>query len=109
MLLTLDNLVKSIVGRRAKAQHPITVVNPDEFFTISDVKIENYKIYVRGENTIWFGEGMVELCDNDDNEESKLNPVCNLDGNLMPFITKVDGKPFRCDCGCNVFHKPDKS
>lgn len=22
------------------------------------------------------------------------------------FIVRVDGKLFRCDCGCNVFHKP---
>ncbi len=21
-------------------------------------------------------------------------------------ILKVAGKPFRCNCGCNVFHKP---
>jgi hypothetical protein len=30
----------------------------------------------------------------------------NLDGTLRNFMPRVDGKPFRCKCGCNVFHKP---
>jgi hypothetical protein len=24
------------------------------------------------------------------------------------FIVRVGGKLFRCDCGCNVFHKPKR-
>lgn len=27
---------------------------------------------------------------------------------LHNFILKVGGKSYRCDCGCNVFHKPDR-
>jgi len=30
-------------------------------------------------------------------EREKANPNCLL---------KVEGKPFRCSCGCNVFHHP---
>lgn len=29
------------------------------------------------------------------------------DGTLENFTLKVAGKPFRCACKCNVFHKPD--
>ena len=24
------------------------------------------------------------------------------------IMVKINGESFRCDCGCNVFHKPDK-
>lgn len=24
------------------------------------------------------------------------------------FTPRVDGNPFRCECGCNVFHKPTR-
>lgn len=27
---------------------------------------------------------------------------------ILNFTLKVAGKPFRCSCGCNVFHKPEK-
>ena len=34
--------------------------------------------------------------------------VLNDDGTLHNFMLKLDGKSFRCECGCNVFHKPDR-
>lgn len=34
-------------------------------------------------------------------------PVLNDDGTLAEFMIKVNGKPFRCSCNCNVFTKPD--
>lgn len=35
-------------------------------------------------------------------------PVTNADGTLANFTLRDhNGKPFRCGCGCNVFHKPD--
>ena len=37
-----------------------------------------------------------------------LEPVRTPDGNIEQFTLKVGGKPFRCSCGCNVFHKPDR-
>ena len=39
----------------------------------------------------------------------KAEPVKNEDGSRKQFMFRVDGKPFRCACGCNVFHKPDAS
>ena len=37
------------------------------------------------------------------------NAVKLENGELENFVMKVAGKPFRCDCGCNVFHKPDRA
>lgn len=37
------------------------------------------------------------------------NAVCNDDGTLRNFTLRIDGKIFRCECGCNVFHKPDRN
>jgi len=34
--------------------------------------------------------------------------VTNADGSLENFMPRVGGKSFRCECGCNLFHKPDK-
>jgi len=36
------------------------------------------------------------------------NAVKTKEGKLENFTLKIQGKPFRCDCFCNVFHKPDK-
>ena len=36
------------------------------------------------------------------------NPVLNEDGSLHQFTLNIEGKPYRCKCGCNVFHKPNK-
>jgi hypothetical protein len=57
----LDNL---LVGREAKAKHPITVLNPTETFKIVDAHIDFNKIYVCGEKTMWFELGSIELVDN---------------------------------------------
>ena len=35
-------------------------------------------------------------------------PVRLPSGKIENFIVKTEGKSFRCTCGCNVFHKPDK-
>lgn len=36
-------------------------------------------------------------------------PVRDERGNLENFLIKVAGLPFKCTCGCNVFHKPDSN
>lgn len=36
-------------------------------------------------------------------------PKRNADGSLYTVMPKVGGKFFRCPCGCNVFHHPDKT
>jgi hypothetical protein len=34
-------------------------------------------------------------------------PVRTADGNKENFTIRSSGKFFHCQCGCNVFHKPD--
>jgi len=36
-------------------------------------------------------------------------PVTTSDGKIENFVQMVGGKSFRCECGANVFHKPDKA
>lgn len=35
-------------------------------------------------------------------------PVLTVDNCVENFMPMVGGVPFRCSCGCNVFHKPDR-
>lgn len=35
-------------------------------------------------------------------------PVRNADGSLENFLLRIAGQPYRCQCRCNVFHKPDR-
>jgi hypothetical protein len=39
--------------------------------------------------------------------EKERKPLLHPDGSLHQFMLKVGGSHFRCECGCNVFHKPD--
>jgi hypothetical protein len=59
------NIKEILVGKEAKADHPITIANPTETFTIVDAKIEErggeFIILVRGENTCWFGRNYWSL------------------------------------------------
>ena len=41
--------------------------------------------------------------------EEAIEPVRLPDGSLQSFLLRVAGKPFRCSCGSNVLHKPDKN
>lgn len=50
-----------LIGQEVKADHPVTCLNPNEAFKIVDVKIEGDKLYVRGEETMWFSSGMISL------------------------------------------------
>lgn len=36
-------------------------------------------------------------------------PVTLSNGEIENFTIKLEGKSYRCACGCNVFHKPDKT
>jgi hypothetical protein len=38
---------------------------------------------------------------------SVITPLRHPGGSLHQFTLKDMGNPFRCECGCNVFHKPD--
>lgn len=58
-------LQKYLIGKRAKADHPITSLNPNEIFIISEIRVEfrsfedgsyGYCVSVRGEDTCYFGK-----------------------------------------------------
>lgn len=40
---------------------------------------------------------------------NKEEPVLNEDGTIRSYVLTVAGKDFFCKCGCNCFHKPDKT
>jgi len=41
-------------------------------------------------------------------EQKAPEPLRRADGSLNEFMVRIGGKSYRCGCGCNVFHKPDK-
>lgn len=41
-------------------------------------------------------------------EDKFKDAVKHENGDPKNFTIKLKGKPFRCDCKCNVFHKPNK-
>lgn len=50
-----------LIGKIAKANHPITCLNPEKTFTVHDVKYDNDTIWIRGRNTCWFGSNSYEI------------------------------------------------
>lgn len=49
------------VGSKVKVSHPITVLNPEEYFTITQIECEHNpkKVWICGENTCWFNSDMI--------------------------------------------------
>ncbi len=49
------------IGSMVKVDHPITCVNPTEYFTVFEMRydLERQKLAVRGEDTCWFGSSMI--------------------------------------------------
>lgn len=54
-------VARLLIGKTAKADHPITCLNPAPTFKIFGAKIANDRIFVRGEETMWFGESVFEV------------------------------------------------
>ena len=50
-----------LMGQEVKADHPITCLNPDGTFKIVDAQIDGGKLYVRGDDTMWFSSEMISL------------------------------------------------
>lgn len=42
-------------------------------------------------------------------ESEKPEPLLGENGEVLQSTLKINGKSFRCNCGCNVFHRPDKN
>lgn len=43
------------IGTKVKANHPITCINPEEYFAVHEIQAFGGNITVRGEDTCWFG------------------------------------------------------
>lgn len=56
--------IKWLIGLEVSADHPITAANPSINFIIYDAMIENDKLYVRGEETIWFHGDLINTVKN---------------------------------------------
>lgn len=56
-----QNQMNVKVGSKVKVSHPITVLNPDEYFTITQIEFETNpkKIWICGKNTCWFNSDMI--------------------------------------------------
>jgi hypothetical protein len=56
-------LEKLLIGKFVKVDHPITCMNPTEYFEIKYVEAKgtpmDIRVSVRGENTMWFGTGLI--------------------------------------------------
>lgn len=50
-----------LVGKEVEASHPITCLNPEKIFVVSEAIIKDNRIFVRGENTMWFGQSMITI------------------------------------------------
>lgn len=60
----MNNIIDNVfLGKMVKVNHPITCLNPDEFFKIEYVEIEGSieepKIYIRGNKTMWFNSKLI--------------------------------------------------
>ena len=42
-------------------------------------------------------------------EDKVPQPVRTADGRIENFTVRIAGKSYRCTCGANVFHKPDRT
>lgn len=49
------------VGSIVKVDHPITCLNPDEYFAIAQIEFQSNpkKVWICGENTCWFNSDMI--------------------------------------------------
>lgn len=55
----IDMIVK--IGSKVKVNHPITCLNPDEYFEVVDMQFDpiTNRCSVIGANTCWFGGTMI--------------------------------------------------
>lgn len=68
-----DHIKVPCIGSMVKADHPVTCLNPTEWFAVYEIKYEpvHNKFWVRGENTMWFNLNMITLRENSHSNLSK--------------------------------------
>lgn len=47
------------VGARVKADHPVTCLNPEETFIVTELSFDNGRFFARGAQTCWFSTRML--------------------------------------------------
>lgn len=49
------------IGNVVKVSHPVTVLNPDEYFRIEEIRhdIADERTWIRGASTCWFSTKMI--------------------------------------------------
>ena len=52
---------------------------------------------------------MIETPNEQTIADKPYSTVRNDDGKLRNFFIRINGHLFQCECGCNVFHKPDSN
>jgi hypothetical protein len=68
----------------------------------------NYKMFARSIEWVIRQKIKNILEETLSSSEDKGVPLLHPDGSLHQFMVKDStGTSFRCECGCNVFHKPD--
>lgn len=78
------------IGMRLKSNHPITCLNPDEWFEVSEVRAEpDGDFSVRGENTCWFGISMLTA------PTPPAQRVMLTDDEIDVLWAKQQAKPFK--------------
>lgn len=83
-----SKIASLLIGKEAKALHPITCLNPSLTFSIFDAKIVDNRILVRGEETCWWGQDSWELVpsairDNLDRAERVLKAWADWNGPVV--------------------------
>lgn len=63
MTLHEESILQLLQGKELKAAHPITCLNPDEWFKPVAVDVTDSKVWVSGANTCWFAISMCEVRD----------------------------------------------
>lgn len=58
-----------LIGTTVKADHPITCLNPDEYFDVHEIQIGSTGVSVRGKNTCWFGLGLISAAPEADHHD----------------------------------------
>ena len=71
----------------------------------------DYTDYYRLKNEAWhLARTALSVTPEAEEEEPETEPVLHDDGTVACFMVKdPDGNPFRCECGANVLHKPDRT
>lgn len=49
-----EHILKLLKGIEVRVENPLGLTNPQNTFVVTDIKIEDGKLYLQGEKTTWF-------------------------------------------------------